>query len=256
MRLIILGSGTSFGIPQIGCHCEVCTSPDPRDRRTRVGAVVEDGGGRRILIDTPPELRLQLVGAGIDAVDAVLYTHDHADHVQGIDDLRAMSVRFGRLPVYGPPDTLERLRQRFGYVFDESAAPPGTPKPELAVVPLQPYAEASVAGLTVTPIPVEHGPTPVFGYRIGALGYVTDAKSMSERAVAALRGVRLLVLNALFERPHATHLSIPEAIEVARAIGADRTLLTHITHKTSHAGLLARLPEGIEPAFDGLTITF
>src|SRR6185436_14211798 len=120
MRLIILGSGTSFGIPQIGCHCEVCTSSDPHDRRTRVGAVVESDSGQRILIYTPPELRLQLVGAGIDTIDAVLYTHDHADHVQGIDDLRAMSVRQGKLPVYGPPETLERLRRRFDYIFDPS----------------------------------------------------------------------------------------------------------------------------------------
>jgi phosphoribosyl 1,2-cyclic phosphate phosphodiesterase len=256
MRLIILGSGTSFGIPQIGCHCEVCTSTDPHDRRTRVGAVVEGDDGRRILIDTPPELRLQLVGAGIDTIDAVLYTHDHADHVQGIDDLRAMSVRLGKLPVYGPPETLKTLQRRFGYIFDDAAAVPGTPKPELRIASLEPDCDTAIAGFTVRAIPVEHGPTLVYGYRIGALGYVTDAKAVSSSAVAALKGVRVLVLNALFEHPHATHLSIPEAIAVARAIGAERTLFTHITHKTSHAGLTARLPSGIEPAYDGFTVTF
>ncbi len=255
MRLTILGSGTSFGIPQIGCHCEVCTSKDPRDRRTRVGAVVEsDGHG--ILIDTPPELRLQLVTAGIDAVDAVLYTHDHADHVQGIDDLRAMSVRFGRLPVYGSRETLERLEQRFPYVFSPGAGTPGTPKPELTTVPLENGREVTIAGLPVRPVAVEHGPTQVYGYRIGALGYVTDAKRVPAEAVEALRGVSVLVLNALFEQPHATHLSIPEAIGVAREVGAARTFFTHITHKSSHAGLLARLPQGVEPAYDGLVVDF
>jgi len=257
MRLIILGSGTSFGIPQIGCHCPVCVSTDSRDRRTRVSALVEGDGGGRILIDTPPELRLQLVAAKVDSVDAVLYTHDHADHVQGIDDLRAMSVRFGRLPVYGSAETMERLAQRFGYIFDESiVAAPGTPKPELTTVPLKPEREVKIAGLATTPIPLEHGPSTVYAYRIGPIGYVTDVKAVPARAVALLKGVRVLVLNALFERPHPTHLSIPEAIDVARAVGAERTLLTHLTHTTSHAELVSRLPPGVEPAYDGLTVTF
>src|SRR5687768_8078908 len=132
MRLTFLGTGTSFGVPQIGCHCAVCRSPDPRDRRTRVGAYIESRGGTRLLIDTPPELRLQLVAAGIDRVDAVLYTHDHADHVHGLDDLRAVSRRRDTaLPVYGAADTLDRLSRRFAYVFDAAIRPlPGTTKPE------------------------------------------------------------------------------------------------------------------------------
>jgi phosphoribosyl 1,2-cyclic phosphate phosphodiesterase len=255
VRLIILGSGTSFGVPQIGCDCAVCRSSDPRDRRTRVAALVEGDDGRRILIDTPPELRLQLTGAGIDAVDAVLYTHDHADHVMGIDDLRALSVRYGRLPVYGPPDTLERLGRRFDYIFDASApALPGTPKPELTTVPLAPWREVEIAGLRVTAIPFQHGSLTVFGYRIGPVGYVTDVKQVPPAAVERLRGVSVLVLNALLDRPHPTHLSIPEAIEVARTVGAGRTLFTHLTHRTSHADLAGRLPPGIEPAQDGLSI--
>ncbi|MBI4421370.1 MAG: MBL fold metallo-hydrolase [Gemmatimonadetes bacterium] len=257
MRLIILGSGTSFGVPQIGCTCAVCASSDPRDRRTRVAAVVEGDSGGRILIDTPPELRLQLVAARVDAVDAVLYTHDHADHIMGIDDLRAMSVRFGRLPVYGPSEALDRLAHRFSYIFDESEmAPPGTPKPELTTVPLEPEREVTIAGLPVLPISLEHGPMRVYGYRIGPIGYLTDVKAVPEAAVRRLAGVTVLVVNALFERPHPTHLSIPEAIEVGRAVGAARTLLTHLTHKTSHADLAARLPAGVEPAYDGLTVTF
>ena len=257
MRLTILGSGTSFGVPQVGCHCEVCTSTDPRDKRTRVSAMVESDAGKRILIDTPPELRLQLIGAGIDALDAVLYTHDHADHVQGIDDLRAISVRVGRLPVYGPPETMKRLRQRFDYIFDNPSPPtPSMPRPELAIVPLEPDREVEIAGMAVRPLLLEHGPTQVYGYRIGNLAYVTDAKTVPESAIAALRGVEVLVLNALFDRPHPSHLSIPEAVEVARVVGAARTYFTHLTHRTSHASLVARLPQGIEPAYDGLSISF
>ncbi len=262
MRLTILGSGTSFGVPQIGCACAVCRSDDPRDRRTRVSAVVEGderagARGRRLLIDTPPELRLQLIGAGVDSVDAVLYTHDHADHMMGIDDLRALSVRFGRLPVYGPADTLERLAGRFGYIFDASVPSlPGTPRPELTTVPLPAGHPVTIAGLPVLPLAFEHGPLTVYGYRVGPLAYLTDVKQVPPGALDQLRGLRVLVLSALLDRPHPTHLSIDEAVDTARAIGAERTLLTHLTHGHSHADLLGRLPRGIEPAYDGLVISF
>ena len=257
MRLIILGSGTSFGVPQFGCACRVCTSTDPRDRRTRVAAVVEAAGGARLLIDTPPELRLQLVAAGVDGVDAALYTHDHADHVHGIDDLRAVSVRRGRLPVYAAPDVLARLGERFPYIFDESVPrDPATPRPALERIPLTDGREVTVAGIPVLPLECDHGGTRVFGYRLDGLGYLTDVKAVPQDVVTRLRGVRLLVLNALFEQPHPSHLSIGEAVEVARAVGAPRTLFTHLTHRFRHAELAARLPEGIEPAYDGLVATF
>ena len=257
MRLIILGSGTSFGVPQIGCSCRVCTSPDPRDRRTRVAAVVEGAAGSTVLIDTPPELRLQLVAAGVDHVDATLYTHDHADHVHGIDDLRAVSVRRGRLPVYASPEVLARLGERFPYIFDESVPrDPATPRPALERIPLTNGQEVTVAGMPVLPLECDHGGLRVFGYRLGGLGYLTDVKTVPEDVVSRLRGVRLLVLNALFDQPHPSHLSITEAIEVARAVGAPRTLLTHLTHRFTHVELAARLPEGIEPAYDGLVAAF
>jgi phosphoribosyl 1,2-cyclic phosphate phosphodiesterase len=256
VRLVVLGSGTSFGVPQLGCGCAVCTSSDPRDKRTRVAAVVEQAGAR-ILIDTPPELRLQLLRAGISTVDAVLYTHDHADHTHGIDDLRAMSVRHGRLPIYGPPEMLERLVARFPYIFDESVAlTPGTSKPDLTPVPLEAGRHLTIAGMDVLPLEFQHGPLRVFGYRVGPVGYVTDVKAVPAAAVLALKGVKVLILSALFEYPHPTHQSIPEAVEVAKAIGAERTLLTHLPHNASHASLLSRLPAGIEPAYDGLTIDF
>ena len=257
MRLIVVGSGTSFGVPQIGCSCAVCTSADPRDRRTRVAAVVEAPGGARLLIDTPPELRLQLIAAQVDAVDAVLYTHDHADHVHGIDDLRAMSVRRGRLPIYGPPGVLRRLGEHFPYIFDESVPrDPATPRPSLERMPLEPGREISVAGIPVLPLECDHGGVQVYGYRIGGLGYLTDVKAVPPAMVERLRGVQLLVLSALFDHPHPSHLSIPEAVDLALAVGAPRTLLTHLTHRFSHAELTARLPAGIEPAYDGLVAAF
>lgn len=257
MRLVILGSGTSFGVPVVGCDCAVCRSEDPRDRRTRVAALVETGDGRRILIDTPPEIRLQLLAAGADRVEAVLYTHDHADHVHGIDDLRAVSVKHGPLRLYGPADTLDGLRRRFGYIFDDRVVPPpGTSKPRLELVSLRAGTPLEIAGLTVLPLAADHGGTPVFGYRIGALAYFTDVKRFDDATLAALDGVELLVLNALFERPHATHLSIPEAIAVAERIGARRTFLTHLTHRYGHAALEGRLPDGVAPAYDGLAVTF
>jgi len=192
----------------------------------------------------------------VDSVDAVLYTHDHADHIMGIDDLRALSVRFGRLPVYGPPDTLERLVHRFGYIFDDEPPPPGTPKPELTTVPLKGGQPVTISGMSVLPIPFEHGTLTVYGYRIGDIAYLTDVKRVPPDAMARLRGLKLLVLNALLDQPHPTHLSISEAVETAKAIGAGRTLFTHLTHGQTHRDLSRRLPHGMEPAYDGLTISF
>jgi phosphoribosyl 1,2-cyclic phosphate phosphodiesterase len=256
VKLTFLGTGTSFGVPQIGCNCAVCRSPDPRDRRTRTGAVVETNGGTRILIDTPPELRLQLTAAGIDRVDAVLFTHEHADHIHGIDDLRAISVRRGApLPMYGPAETLARLAERFPYIFDDRLQPlRGTSKPEGQASPLEEGQCIRIGDVEVTPVSVPHGYVTVFAYRIGPLAYVTDAKAIPESALPLLGGARVLVINALFRTEHPTHLSIPEAVQAARRVGAERTYLTHLTHDNRHADLEAELPAGVAPAFDGLTI--
>jgi phosphoribosyl 1,2-cyclic phosphate phosphodiesterase len=255
MRLTFLGTGTSFGVPQIGCDCAVCRSTDPRDKRTRSGAVLE-ANGSTILIDTPPELRLQLIAAGLSRIDAVVYTHEHADHINGIDDLRVFSVRQHKpLPLYGPPETLERLRASFNYIFDDAVHPyEGTSKPHLTLHRTEPDQVLRIAGIEVLPLAFKHGHLRVFGYRFGKLAYITDIKEIPERERQRLRGLEVLVLNALWWRPHPTHLSISEAIETARELGARRTYLTHLTHETGHAELEAQLPAGVYPAYDGLTV--
>ena len=256
MKLTFLGTGTSFGIPQIGCACRTCGSTDPRDKRNRTSVVLQ-ADGATILIDTPPELRISMVRAGIRSVDAVLFTHDHADHTHGIDDLRALSGRHvgTTVPVYGPADSLECMRRKFDYVFDPHARPiPGSSRPDVTVRALEAGVETLVAGIPVLPLRFPHGPSDVFGYRIGPLAYLTDVKEVRPAERERLRGLDVLVLNALFHRPHPTHLSIPEAVETALALGAKRTFLTHLTHETSHADLEAELPPEIRPAYDGLVL--
>ena len=253
MRLTFLGTGTSFGVPQIGCQCAVCRSTDSRDKRTRSGAVLE-ANGSTILIDSPPELRLQLLRTGISRVDAVVYTHEHADHINGIDDLRIFTQR-QPLPIYGPAETLERLRASFNYIFDDSVRPyEGTSKPRLAMCETEPNEAIRVAGIETLPLAFQHGHLRVFGYRFGNLAYITDVKTIPEAERLHLHDLDVLVLNALWWRPHPTHMSIAEAVETAQTLGARRTYLTHLTHETGHAELERKLPAGVYPAYDGLSV--
>lgn len=256
MKLTFLGTGTSFGVPVIGCGCATCTSTDPRDRRTRHGALLDTGEGR-LLIDTPPELREQLLRAGIGRVDAVWLTHTHADHVAGIDDLRIFSARAGEdLPAFIARDHADDLRARFAYIFDPAVQPPeGTVKPRVALTAFGRDEGVRIFGLDFDPVPVPHGPIEVYGFRCGQLGYVTDAQALTDDAVRRLEGVDILVLNAVwFGRPHPTHLTVEGAVEAAERVGAERTYLIHLTHRVRHQELLDRLPAGVLPAYDGLTI--
>jgi len=255
MRLTFLGTGTSFGVPQVGCGCAVCGSDDPRDRRTRSGALLRSGD-TTLLLDSPPELRLQLLRQGVSTLSAVLYTHEHADHTAGIDDLRIFTVRSKRhLPIYGPPETLDQLASSYRYIFDPAVAVfEGTSKPHLEPHPLEPGVATTVGGIPVLPLAFPHGHLRVYGYRFGPLAYLTDVKEVGTVERAALLGIEVLVLNALWWRPHPTHLSIDEAVALSRALGAKRTYLTHLTHETGHAELAARLPAGVSPAYDGLTV--
>jgi phosphoribosyl 1,2-cyclic phosphate phosphodiesterase len=257
MRLRFLGTGTSFGIPVIGCSCAACTSADPRDQRTRHAALLQtDDESRTVLIDTPPELRLQLLAARIGNIDAVWYTHGHADHTHGIDDLRVFSrPDTDPLPTYADEVCAEFMRQKFSYVFDEDYQPIGGPKVKLSLRTFCDNVPVDVAGFTMLPIGLPHGDIKSYGFRCGDLGYITDAKMLTPEARAALEGVKVLVLNALwFGRPHATHFTVEEAVRAADELGAKQTYLTHLTHRVTHEQLLRELPSHVRPAHDGLVV--
>ena len=251
IRLTFLGTGTSNGIPVIGCQCPVCASDDPRDRRTRSSAVVHLAE-HNILIDTAPELRLQALATGLTRVDAVLFTHAHADHVGGFDDLRQFNyLAQSHLPVYADSETATELRARFGYAFVDRFPFYGG-KPDLWLSEITgPFC---LFGQEIVPIPVRHGRWTVLGFRFGPLAYVTDAKEIPPESLELLAGVDVLVLNALRERPHPTHLSLAEALAIVERIRPQRAYFTHISHEVAHAATSARLPQGVELAYDGLTI--
>jgi phosphoribosyl 1,2-cyclic phosphate phosphodiesterase len=251
-RLTVTGSGTSTGVPVVGCSCVVCRSADPRDRRLRPGLRLDCDGGT-IVVDTGPDFREQALRFGIDRVDAVLYTHAHADHVFGLDDLRPYNfLQRATIPCYGSPGTLARLRQIFAYVFEESQEGGGKPRIDLRAVE-EPF---EVLGERVIPVPVKHGEMEVYGYRVGPFAVVTDVNHISEESYARLAGLELLVLSALRYRPHPTHFSVDEAIAVARRTGARRTVLTHIAHDIEHGALARTLPAEVELGYDGLVVDF
>jgi phosphoribosyl 1,2-cyclic phosphate phosphodiesterase len=257
MKLRFLGTGTSFGIPVIGCSCAACTSTDPRDQRTRHAAVLQsDDGQTNVLIDTPPELRLQLLAARISHIDAVWYTHGHADHTHGIDDLRVFSRQDSDpLPTYADESNAQLMRRKFDYVFDENYRPVGGPKVKLRLHTFREGEAIDVAGFHMLPVALPHGDVQTFGFRCGSLAYVTDAKLLPRAAMEAFKGVRILVLNALwFGRSHPTHFTVEEAVRTAEEVGAELTYLTHLTHRVTHEQLLRDLPPQVRPAHDGLVV--
>ncbi len=255
MRVRFLGTGTSFGVPVIGCGCATCRSPDPRDRRTRHALLIETGG-TRLLVDTPPELRLQLLRAGVERLDAVFLSHEHADHTHGIDDLRVFSLRQGRpIPLYVAREFDAAIRRRFSYIWGDARLQSGSAVPRLDLTLFDDRDIIEPGGLALRVVALPHGTYRSYGFRLGGLGVLIDAKSVPEDALEVFAGVDVLVANALwFGDPHPGHFSMEEAVAAARRLGAGRTYLTHIAHRTRHEEIERRLPAGVAPAYDGLVV--
>ena len=249
--LTFLGTGTSNGVPVLGCTCEVCKSSDPHDSRLRTSALLETAQ-TRVIIDCGPDFRQQMLPQPFRKIDGLLITHIHYDHVGGIDDVRPY-CRLGDIDVYANADTCGGLRHNFPYCFAEHLYP-GVPKLNLHALP--PHSHIRIGDIEVVPVNVMHGRLPIFGYRFGKLAYITDMKTMDDAELPYLEGVETLVVNALrWERPHHSHQLIPEAIDFSRRIGARRTYLTHLTHQVGlHEEAQRRLPDGIFLAYDGLKI--
>jgi phosphoribosyl 1,2-cyclic phosphate phosphodiesterase len=256
MIVELLGTGTSQGVPMVGCSCGVCRSGDPRDQRLRSSLYVQGAAGERIVIDTGPEFRLQAIRAGIDRLDAVLLTHAHADHVHGLDDVRPLN-RHGEIPVFGNAETVAEVGERFSYIFRTTQAGGGKPQIRLTVA-ADPFR---IGRLTITPLPVRHGDLAILGWLVAEgdarVAYITDASAIPETSRALIRNVAVLVLGALRNRPHPTHLSFDQARRVAAESGAERVYLTHLCHEHSHREMLDLLESErskVAPAWDGLRL--
>lgn len=251
-RLLFLGTGTSVGVPMVGCGCPTCTGGDPRDNRSRTSVVLGLPGGT-LLIDTTPDLRSQLLRERIGMVDAVLYTHDHVDHVYGLDDVRPLCFLSGRiLPLYCEERVERRIRRAFDYAFEAAPAPGGgVPRVTFERITTAPF---EVLGARVIPLRLRHGTFDVLGFRFGNLAYCTDTNGIPDDTWPLLEGLDILVLDCLRDRRHPTHFSLEESLAVAARVGARRTLLVHMSHDVRHADMSARLPPGVELAHDGLEV--
>jgi phosphoribosyl 1,2-cyclic phosphate phosphodiesterase len=252
VNVLFLGTGTSHGVPMIGCECGVCRSTDRRDNRLRPSIYLTCDDGTRILVDTTPDLRMQALAHGIRRIDAVLYTHSHADHILGLDELRRFNhMTHQPVPLFGEAYTLSEIRRTFSYAFEDSTHGGGVPSLRLWTLSGGPLM---IGRQDVLPIPVKHGSRMILGYRFGRFAYLTDCNAVPESSVALLQGLDVLVLDALRNRPHPTHFTVAEATAVAAAVGARETYLTHICHELSHAATCASLPAGVSLAYDGLQL--
>lgn len=251
VRVTFLGTGTSHGVPMIGCACATCQSADPRDKRWRPSIYIELTDGTAVLVDTTPDLRAQALAFGVRRVDAVLFTHSHADHVLGLDDLRAYNrLQRGAIPCYADERTLADLRRVFAYVFSPDLEGGGVPKIRLTAI----GGPLCLGRQEVVPVPLRHGRRIILGFRIGRFAYLTDCSGIPDASWPLLDGVELLVLDALRHKPHPTHFSLAESLEIVARLGPARTYFTHMCHDLPHAATCDRLPKGVELAYDGLRV--
>lgn len=253
MRITFLGTGTSVGVPMIGCQCSTCNSEDPRDQRSRTGLMIENDE-RRVIIDVSADFRRQALDQKIDRVDALLITHCHADHVFGLDDIRPLNFRHGPIPVYANEETWGFLRRVFFYIFEVGHIGGGLPQ----IIPHTVEGDFFLFGLQVTPFPVIHGKSEVTGYRISddehSFAFVTDCNLIPPESLDRMRGLDLLIIDALRYKPHPTHLHLDQALTYISELKPRRALLTHISHDIKHQEASLSLPDGIELAYDGLSI--
>jgi len=251
MRITLLGTGTSVGVPMIGCKCKVCRSTDPHDKRLRVSVLIKHRK-HNILIDTSADFRQQMLTHGVSHLEAVLYTHEHYDHIAGFDDLRAFQFLRQKAPTcYASAAVAAHIRKTFDYAFGAAIQEGGgLPEVDLLEIDDHPF---SVLGLNIVPIPIQHGALPIFGFRIGTFAYLTDCSEIPESSYALLEGLDTLVLDGLRFKPHPTHLSIDQAIEQAKRIAPRITYLTHINHDILHAKTERMLPKNVRLGYDGLT---
>ncbi len=240
-----------MGIPVVGCACEVCRSEDPRDKRTRSSVLVETGG-QRILIDASIDFRAQALRENIQHLDAVIFTHHHVDHILGLDDLRSLTLlKNYTIPIYASATTMENIQRVFAYIFSHEKPVSDIPRISAHVINERPF---TIRRVTVIPIPLMHGPLPIFGYRIGNFAYCTDVSAIPESSYSLLEGLEVLILGALRYKPHPTHFNIEQAVAVAQRIGVRQTYFTHIAHQVKHQKAVQELPSGISLAYDGMRI--
>ena len=255
MKVPLLGTGTSVGVPRIGCSCSVCLSEDPRNKRLRCSVLLEysrNADDVAILIDTTPDLRTQALRYGIDRLDAVLFTHGHADHLHGLDDVRCFCFdRDQPLPCYGDERTLDRIRRVFDYAFD---SPYAHSLPQLDLRRIDPLEPLNLFGIRVQPITVMHGSLPVLAFRIGDFAYVTDCNAIPSDSMDQLRDLDTLILDALRPKEHPTHFSVAQALEVVAEVKPRRAYFTHVAHELDHHSTNQTLPAGVELAYDGLVL--
>ncbi len=251
LTIVVLGSGTSVGVPMIGCRCAVCSSADPRDRRLRPSVLVRSNG-RNILIDTTPDFRQQALRAGMERLDAVIFTHGHADHIMGLDDVRPFNFRQqAAIPIYGSPETLETVHRVFDYVFAEYQPESSIPRLESHMLDGGAF---ELFGLEFIPVAVKHGRSDVYGFRFGAAAYLTDHSDIPATSMEKLRGLDVLFLDALRRRPHPTHTTLERALGYVEELAPRRAFFTHICHDLPHAQTESALPPHVRLAYDGLEI--